>query len=211
MSAPVRVLEQFVSENEHAEILREIETHRASLRKTGGAAGLGPRYSVIAGDVIDAHLPHVRNLAERLLGEVESFGEAPAALFAERVRCMRVQCYEDEQEGFRWHFDGHAFAAVVTIENDADGVTEIIDERLSRFARPFFYLAYPFPRVFSLLPRRSLATGARDVLLLRGRDLLHRGRSRRAGRRTILVFAYDTPHAAPPPPWRNWIAKRLNF
>jgi hypothetical protein len=208
--AQFRVLENFVTEEEHAAVLREIEEHRAVLRRTAGAGGLGPRYSVIAGDVIAASLPRVGQLAERVRGEVEAFAGTPLSLFADPVRRMRVQCYEDMHEGFRWHFDGHAFAAIVTLRNETGGVTEIVRERISRIVRPFFYLAYPFPQIFSLLPRQGIEANERDVLLLRGRRALHRGRSTRPGRRTILVFAYDVPGATPTR-FASWFARWVNY
>jgi hypothetical protein len=204
------VRESLVTECEHAAILDEIARHRAAMRHTRGAGGFGPRYSVIGGDVVAAELPSVAALAERIRGEVEAFAGAPVAHFADPVRRMRVQCYEDVREGFRWHFDGHPYAAVVTLENDAGGVTELLSERVSRFVRPLFYLAYPFPQVLSLFPRKSIESKPRDVLLLRGRQSLHRGRSTRAGRRTILVFAYDVPGARQPA-WRNRLAKLVNY
>lgn len=205
-----RLLERFLTEDEHGAILGEIEQHRSSLRRTQGAAGLGPRYSVISGDVIAASLPTVRALAERVRTEIEAFGAMPVRLFADPIRCMRVQCYEDIEEGFRWHFDGHAFAAVVTLQNDSEGVTELLGARISALIRPLFYLAYPWPGLFSLLPRRSIAAKARDVLLLRGHRVLHRGRSQRAGRRTILVFAYTEPDAKPSK-LTNWFARKVNY
>jgi hypothetical protein len=209
-TADDRLLERYVTEEEHAELLREIEQHRPALRRTQGAAGLGPRYSVISGDVIAASLPRVRALAEKVRAEIEAFGGVPVRLFADPIRCMRVQCYEDIEEGFRWHFDGHSFAAVVTLLNESEGVTELLGPRVSALIRPFFYLAYPWPGLFSLLPRRSIAAKARDVLLLRGRRILHRGRSSRAGLRTILVFAYTEPDAKPSR-IANWFARKVNY
>jgi len=205
-----RLLERHLPEGEHAAILAEVEQHRASWRKTAGAAGFGPRYSVISGDIITASLPHVHALAERLRAEIEAFGGTKVSLFGDPVRRMRVQCYEDIEEGFRWHFDGHPFAAVVTLQNDTSGVTEIVDARISRLIRPLFYLTYPFPRIFSVLPCKAVESRPRDVLLLRGRRVLHRGRSQHAGSRTILVFAYDAPDAKPSR-IVNWFARTVNY
>lgn len=210
MHGEFSLLRQFVTEEELAAIRREIEQHDSSWRRTEGSAGLGPRYSVIGGDVIATGLPHVQALAERVRLAIEDFGGGPIALFADVVRRMRVQCYEDVDEGFRWHFDGHAFAAVVTLENRNGGVTEIVSERISRLARPLFYLGYFFPRLASALPRTAVESSPRDVLLLRGRRNLHRGRTLRPGRRTVLVFAYDPP-GVQPTRFRNWVARTLNY
>lgn len=203
-------LEGFVSEVERDAILREISDHRPDLRRVEGKIGLGPRYSVIPGDVIAARLPAVAALGERVRLAAEEFAAAPIAFFGDPVRRMRVQVYDNVDEGFRWHFDGHPFAAVVTLENGNGGVTEIIGPRLSRLVRPLFYLAYPFPQLVSLLPRSAVEGQARDVLLLRGRRVLHRGRSRRSGRRIVLVFAFDYPDAAPSR-ISNWFARWANY
>ncbi|HEV7919507.1 MAG TPA: hypothetical protein VGR02_01825 [Thermoanaerobaculia bacterium] len=203
-------LEGFVTESERAAILAEVAEHRPDLRRVEGKVGLGPRYSVIPGDVIAASLPGVAALGERVRQAAEAFAGAPVAFFGDPVRRMRVQVYDDVDEGFRWHFDGHPFAAVVTLENGNDGVTEIIGPRLSALVRPLFYLAYPFPQLVSLLPRLAVEGRARDVLLLRGRTVLHRGRSRRTGRRIVLVFAFDYPDAAPSR-ISNWFARWANY
>ncbi len=165
---------------------------------------------MIPGDVVAASLPRVRQLGERLLTEIEAFAGRPLELFSDPIRRMRVQLYEDVREGFRWHFDGHPYAAVVTLRNEAAGVTEVVSERLSRIVRPFFYLTYPFPGIFSALPCQSVVAKERDVLLIRGSVALHRGRSTRPGCRIILVFAYDFPGATPSR-LSNWFARRVNY
>jgi hypothetical protein len=211
MRGEFSLLNEFVTADEHRAILGEIDEHHSRWRKTEGSAGLGPRYSVIGGDVIATSLPTVQALAERVRLALETFAGQPLAAFSDPVRRMRVQCYENEREGFRWHFDGHAFAAVVTLENENGGVTQIVSERISRIARPLFYLSYFFPRLASLLPHESVEGSPRDVLLLRGRRNLHRGHTRRnTGRRTVLVFAYDPPGVAPTR-FRNWVARTLNY
>jgi hypothetical protein len=206
----MQLLERFVTEDERDAILAEIAAHRPDLRRVDGTTGLGPRYSVIPGDVIAAALPRVAALGERVRRAAESFAGAPIVFFADAVRRMRVQCYEDVDEGFRWHFDGHPYAAVVTLENGNGGVTEIIHPRLSALLRPLFYLTYPFPNFLSLLPRLAVEGRPRDVLLLRGRTALHRGRSRQPGRRTVLIFAFDAPDAAPSRVG-NWFARWVNY
>jgi hypothetical protein len=203
-------LQDFVTEAERDAILGEIAEHRPDLRRVEGKVGLGPRYSVIPGDVIAARLPRVLALGERVRARAEEFAGAPIAFFSDPVRRMRVQIYDDVDEGFRWHFDGHPFAAVVTLENGNGGVTEIVGPRLSALVRPLFYLAYPFPQLVSLLPRSAVEGRAGDVLLLRGRTVLHRGRSRRTGRRIVLVFAFDYPDAAPSR-IANWFARWANY
>lgn len=212
MTAPPTTLrlQQFVHEDEHAAILAEVAAHQPELRRVDGKIGLGPRYSVIPGDVIATDLPHVLALAERVRLAAAEFAGEPLAFFGDPVRRMRVQIYDDVDEGFRWHFDGHPYAAVVTLENGNGGVTELIGPRLSRLVRPLFYLAYPFPQLVSLLPRSAIEGQARDVLLLRGRTILHRGRSQRKGRRIVLVFAFDYPDTEPSR-IGNWFARWANY
>ncbi|HJQ38282.1 MAG TPA: hypothetical protein VKB93_14185 [Thermoanaerobaculia bacterium] len=205
-----RLLEQYLSESERTALLDDIARHDAAFRRVDGKHGIGPRYSVIDGTVIAERIPSIAALAERIRPIAEDLGGMPLALFGDATRRMRVQRYDAREDGFRWHFDGHALAAVVTLENESEGVTELVDARVSRFVKPLFYAAYAAPQLASLLPRHSVKAKGGDVLVLRGRQSLHRGRSQRPGRRTILVFAYDRPGARPAR-WRNLFAKLVNY
>ena len=201
---------QFLSSDERRALLAEIAEHRRTLRRIDGKAGLGPRYSVIGGDVIAASMPLVAEAGRRCAAMVAELAGAPVEPFADPVRRARVQTYEEREDGFRWHFDGHLYAAVVTLQNESEGVTELISPRLSTLVRPLFYPLYAVPQVFSLLPRATFAAEAGDALFFSGRRHLHRGRSRIAGVRTVLVFAFDVAGARPSRV-RNWIARWANY
>ena len=205
-----RLIERFLSESQRADLIQDIASHADAFRRVDGKRGVGPRYSVIDGEAIAARMPAIAEMAERVRPLAEDLGKMPLALFGDSKRCMRVQRYEMRDDGFRWHFDGHPFAALVTLENESEGVTEIVDAKVSRVVKPFFYATYAVPQMISLLPRRALAMNAGDLLLMRGRELLHRGRSHRSGRRTILVFAYDRPEARPAP-LRSLFARFVNY
>jgi hypothetical protein len=201
---------QYVGPEERKRVLAEIGTCADELRRVDGRGGIGPRYSVLGGDVIRASLPGVVAIGERVREALAQYAGAPVEPLEDRVRNSRVQIYTEREDGFRWHFDGHDYAAVVTLENDSGGVTELIPAGLSRMVRPLFYPAYALPQIFSLLPRRAVAAEAGDALLFTGSRYLHRGRSRGAGRRTILVFAFD--HAGRRrSAFRKWLARRVNY
>ncbi len=206
----VRLIEGFLSDNERNALLADIASHAAAFRRVDGRRGVGPRYSVIDGEFIAARMPSIVALGERLRPLAEELEGMQLAPFADARRCMRVQRYDHREDGFRWHFDGHPLAAVVTLENESEGVTDIVGAAVSLVIKPLFYAAYALPQLASLLPRRSVSMRAGDVLMLRGRETLHRGRSQRDGRRTILVFAYDRPDARPAR-WRNMFARFVNY
>ena len=191
----LRLIEGFLDDNERTALLDAIAPHAAAFRRVDGKGGVGPRYSVMDGELVAARLPSIVALGERLRPLAEDLGGTPLEFFADPRRRMRVQRYDGDTDGFRWHFDGHPFAATVTLENES--VLDVIDAGTSRFVKPFFYAAYPLPQVASLLPRRSISVNAGDAVVMRGREILHRGHSRRNGPRTILVFAYDHPGTRP--------------
>jgi hypothetical protein len=200
----------YLAASERQEVLAELAAAADEMRRIDGRAGIGPRYAVIGGDGITASLPRVAAIGARVRSLVESFAGAPLEPFHDPIRRARVQTYTEPEDGFRWHFDGHEFVALVTIENHSNGVTELIAPRLSSLVRPLFYPAYAVPQLFSLLPRSAVSMEAGDALLFSGSGSLHRGRSRMAGRRTILVFAFDRV-GAKRSRFRNWIARSLNY
>jgi hypothetical protein len=201
---------QFLTTEECRALLAEIDEHRRTLRRIDGKGGLGPRYSVIGGDRIAASMPRVADAGRRCAAAVAELAGTAIEPFADPVRRARVQTYEEREDGFRWHFDGHQFAAVVTLQNDSEGVTELISPRLSTLVRPLFYPLYAVPQLFSLLPKSTFAAAAGDALFFSGRRHLHRGRSRIAGARTVLVFAFDVAGARPSR-IRNWVARWANY
>ena len=206
----VRVVKDFVGIEERRQALDEIAAHSEQLRRVGSPAGIGPRYAVLGGDVISSHLPSVVKIGARVQTAVEEYASAPLEPFHDPVRRARVQLYTEREDGFRWHFDGHRYVALVTLENESGGVTELIAPRLSTAVRPLFYAAYALPQLFSALPRTPITAEAGDAVIFSGSQSLHRGRSLVAGRRTVLVFAFDvvgTRRSA----LRNFIARRLNY
>ena len=205
-----RLIERYLTDDERMALLDDIAGHASAFRRVGGRGGVGPRYSVIDGDSVRARIPSIAALAERIRPIAEELGGMPLSLFADARRCMRVQRYDTREDGFRWHFDGHPLAVIVTLENESEGVTELVDAGTSRFVKPLFYAAYALPRLASILPRRSIEMRAGDALVMRGGESLHRGRSHRDGRRTILVFAYDRPGARPARA-RSWFARMVNY
>jgi hypothetical protein len=123
---------------------------------------------------------------------------------------VRVQWYDRPEDGFRWHFDAHAHAALLALWNDNDGETQLISEGLSRWLRPLVYALYPFPAVFSCLPRQGVRLQGGDLQLMRGDRLLHRGVSGRAGERLLLFWAFD-PVGKRPSRVRDRVARLLNY
>ena len=206
----LHVARTFLTPAECGEVLAEIATRAGDLRRVDGRGGIGPRYSVLGNVVISASLPLVSAIGRRVQ---ERFGELTGArvqLLEDPVRSARVQIYTAAEDGFRWHFDGHDYAAVVTLENESAGVTELVNARLSRVVRPLFYPLYAVPQVFSALPHQSIACAAGDALLFSGGRFLHRGRSHVAGRRTILVFAFDRA-GRKRSPLRKRLARLVNY
>ncbi|MEW5847748.1 MAG: hypothetical protein AB2A00_03000 [Myxococcota bacterium] len=162
-------------------------------RTTGGRSSLGPRYGVIPANVIARQLPEVtrfgHDVVQPLLERV--CGERVRPLRSER-RAVRVQCYEGRDAGFRWHRDGHTYVALVTLENDNRGETQILSRAWSRRLKYALYAAYPLPGLFSLLPRQSVTMAPGDVLLMRGREVIHRGVTLSPdGKRVLLAYCFD--------------------
>jgi hypothetical protein len=210
MSSLFRHVRNYIGAEERDFVLSEIAEQSAHARRVDGRAGIGPRYAVLGGDVVAASLPRVAEIGARVRALVEEFAAARVEAFHDPVRRVRVQTYTEREDGFRWHFDGHRYAALVTLENESDGVTELIAPRTSSLVRPLFYPAYAVPQIFSLLPRTTVSMEAGDALIFSGSRSLHRGRSRVAGRRTVLVYAFDV-EGTKRSSARNWIARRLNY
>lgn len=187
----LQYVRNYVRVDEREAALAEIAARTAELRRIDGRAGIGPRYSVLGGDIIASSLPRVAAIGERVRTLLEELASTRVEPLFDPIRRARVQIYTEPEDGFRWHFDAHDFAAVVTLENFSDAVTELIAPNVSSLVRPLFYPAYAVPQIFSLLPRTTIAAEAGDALLFTGSRSLHRGRSRATGRRTILVFAFD--------------------
>jgi hypothetical protein len=202
----------FLSESEVAALKAAVDRSDALYTEVHGKGGLGPRYRVIDGDQILAELPAIAELGDRRVRPLaEDFAGRPLAPLASSKRAMRVQSYSRREHGFRWHFDGHAFVALVTLENGNEGQTHFLSHWLSRILRFALYPLYPFPQVFSILPYEAVTARPGDLLVMRGAQILHRGVSRSEnGRRVLLAFTYDQP-GKKANPFRDAIAKRLNY
>ena len=192
-------------------LLAALARQRQAMLRIDGRRGLGPRYHVLDGESIVERMPElVACVREQVQPAIRAFaGEVLEPLPSPR-RAMRVQIYTAADDGFRWHRDGHRFTALLTLRNASDGETQMLSRRLSRLLTPALYALYPLPQAFSPLPRRSVVAGAGDLLLMRGRELIHRGVARRAGERVVGVFAFERPGYRPHP-WHDAIARRLNF
>jgi hypothetical protein len=193
--------------------LRQLVVDRQDLfTEVHGRGGLGPRYRVIDGDQIHELLTDVEAFGEtRVRPLAEDFAQQPLAPLGSSRRAMRVQAYERRDHGFRWHLDGHPYVALVTLENTNDGQTQFLSPGLSRWLRFLLYPFYAFPQVFSLFPRSSVATRPGDLLVMRGGRVLHRGVTLlEEGERILLAYTYSEP-GSKPNPFRDWIARRLNY
>jgi hypothetical protein len=202
----------FLSGEELGRLTRLIADHEDLYTEVHGRGGLGPRYRVIDGDQIRARLPEVEELGDRRVRPLaeEFAGEALRPLGSSK-RSMRVQAYERREHGFRWHLDGHAYVALVTLENSNGGQTQFISPALTRFLRFLLYPLYALPQVFSVFPRRAVTAAAGDLLVMRGARTLHRGITLSdQGERTLLAYTFDPPDKKPNP-LRDWIARRLNY
>jgi hypothetical protein len=202
----------FLSGEELSRLARLIADQEDLYTEVHGRGGLGPRYRVIDGDQIHARLPAIEELGDRRVRPLaeEFAGEALRPLGSSK-RAMRVQAYERREHGFRWHLDGHAYVALVTLENSNGGQTQFISPALTRFLRFLLYPLYAVPQVFSIFPRRAVTTKAGDLLVMRGARTLHRGITLSdQGERILLAYTFDVP-GKKPNPLRDWIARRLNY
>jgi hypothetical protein len=207
-----RHVQRFLAAEELAHLQGLVEGRQDLFTEVHGKGGLGPKYRVIDGDRILAELPAIAELGDRRVRPLaEDFAGHSLAPLASSKRAMRVQTYARREHGFRWHFDGHSYVALVTLENGNQGQTHFLSARLSWWSRFLLYPLYPVPQVFSLLPRTEVTAQPGDLVVMRGARILHRGVSRREdGRRTLLAFTYDLPGKRANP-FRDAIARRLNY
>jgi hypothetical protein len=207
-----RHVQGFLGEGEVAALAALVERHDGLFRDVHGKGGLGPKYRVIDGDQILAELPEIAELGDRRVRPLaEDFAGLPVRPLDRSKRAMRVQAYSRPEHGFRWHFDGHDYVALVTLENGNEGQTHFLSPRLSRWMRFVLYPLYPFPQVLSVLPYAAVTARPGDLLIMRGARILHRGVTRATtGRRVLLAFTYDPPDKRANP-LRDAIARRLNY
>lgn len=208
---PYRLVPGFADPAEVEQLAGAVAREVGRLRQTTGTAGIGPRYWIIGGTEILDHLPELAAFGEaRVRPLLTAFVGRPVVPTASRA-AIRVQVFEGPSREFRWHFDAHHYAALLTLENGNRTETHVIGPGLSRLLRPVLYPLYWLPQLFSLAPYRRIAMGRGDLLLMRGSDVLHRGIARDpGGRRTLIVWAYRIPGSRPN--WlRGWVARRVNY
>ena len=98
------------------EALVQINTNL--FKETSGHGNLGPRYHVIDGDQIHARMPEVVSFEQaRIRPIVERFAGRSVQPLESTRRSVRVQLYAGKDQGFRWHFDGHSYVAILTLKN----------------------------------------------------------------------------------------------
>jgi hypothetical protein len=202
----------FTTREELLRLRQLVEDRRSLFTDVHGRGGLGPRYRVIDGDQIHAHLPEVEDFGDHKVRPLaESFAGHSLQPLGSSRRSMRVQSYERRDHGFRWHLDGHSYVALVALENANGGQTQFISPGLTKFLRFLLYPLYAFPQVFSIFPRSSVTMEAGDLLVMRGARVLHRGITLSdEGERILIAYTYDEP-GKKPNPFRDWIARRLNY
>src|SRR4051794_20445846 len=148
----------FMTAEELQRLRQLVAERRDLLTEVHGRGGLGPRYRGIDGAQIREHLKAVEELGEtRGRPLVEGFAREPLAPLGSARRAMRVQVYARRDHGFRWHFDGHPYVALVTLVNSNEGQTQFLSPGLSRWLRFLLYPLYPLPQIFSVFPRSTVA------------------------------------------------------
>jgi hypothetical protein len=209
---PFHHVPRFLGEAERDSLLRMIEARVDLLREVTSRAGFGPRYRVIDGEQIQHCLPALRAYGEReLRAAIERVTGLQLQLMDSPKRAIHVQVYGGPNEGFRWHFDGHTLAALLTLRNTNGGATELVRPYLSRWLRLPLYAMYPWPQLFSLLPATRIVAAAGDLLILYGEQVLHRGvAGTRDGERWLAIFNYDAIGRRPNR-LRDWLARRINY
>lgn len=207
----VQKIERFLNDKELDYFADLVEQHSGLLRASSGRGTLGPRYEAVEDTLVRQHMPELVTLWDQRIWPIgrKLTRLGPESSPADAVR-LRVQRYVRKDHSFRWHFDGYSNAALLTLKNTNRGETQLISYPLSSALRPFLYLVYPFPQVFSLMPRTSVTMQAGDLLLMRGTDLLHRGVTLdNQGERVLVVYLYN--EAKPKlSTLRGWIARWIN-
>lgn len=189
-----------------------IQQNAALFTETSGRRGLGPRYRVIDGDQIRSQLPEIAAFGEqRVQPMAEDLAREPLRFLGFSKRSMRIQVYDKKHHGFRWHFDGHSYTALLCLINTNHGQTHLISPGLSRVLRFLLYPLYAVPQVFSIMPYQTITMEAGDLILMRGSRLLHRGVTLdEDGERILVVYTYDEPDKKRNP-IRDKIARALNY
>jgi hypothetical protein len=201
----------FLGHEEAARLLQAAEARAGLLREITSPAGFGPRYRVVDGEQMRQHWPEMVAYGNgELRRTVEQVTGLRLNLMASPQRAIHLQVYTRPDEGFRWHFDGHTIAAMLTLRNSGGGATELIPPPLGRWLRVPLYALYPWPALFSLLPARRVVAAAGDLLILHGERTLHRGVMGGNGERWLVIFNYDEVGRRRSGA-RDWLARRINY
>ncbi len=202
----------FTTRDELMRLRRLVEDRRSLFTEVHGRGGLGLFLIVMECYEIYSDLPEVEDFGDRRVRPLaEGFAGHSLQPLGSSRRSMRIQSYERRDHGFRWHLDGHSYVALVALENANGGQTQFISPGLTKLLRFLLYPLYAFPQVFSIFPRSSVTLAAGDLLVMRGARVLHRGITLSdEGERILLAYTYDEP-GKKPNPFRDWIARRLNY
>jgi hypothetical protein len=205
----VRVVPRFATADEVDALVGSLHRKRDLFRVVEGSFGIAPRYRVVHGRAVRDELPEIVAFGERRIRPlVEAFAGRPLAPFGDSPHDIRIQHFAEPSHNFRWHYDGHAYNALLTLVNTNRSETQVLAPPLSRGVRRVYLPLALTPRLFSLLPHRSFATAAGDVLLLRGEGLLHRGVSRdTSGERLLVVFCFN--EVGKVPRRTSWLRRRM--
>jgi hypothetical protein len=208
----LHLIRGFITANELREFRYMIREKSDLFVQTSGRGTLGPRYNVIDGDQIRSEMPALLSYGERKVRPlVEQFASGPVRLMQSSKRAMRIQLYRSKRHGFRWHFDGHSYAALLTLKNTLRGQTQVVSPKMSSVLRFLPSIFYTIPRMLDFLPYRSVTMQERDLLLMHGSKVLHRGVSLdEKGERLLVVYAYDETTKSPNP-IKDRIARKINY
>ncbi len=207
-----RLLPGFLSDDETAAWTEPLDARRELLQQVGTKLGMNLGYHVLSAAAISEHFPALFELARgRLLQVTQAVAGEPLELMRDPRRAVRIQCYRARHEGFRWHLDGGAWSALLTLRNTNRGATEVLSPRWSRRLAYAPYLLFPFPRLFELARPVPLEGRAGDLLILNGGRIVHRGVTRDdGGERLVLVATFNPRGTRPSRVWDTF-ARWLNY
>lgn len=207
-----RMLSGFLTAQETADWLRQIDERRHLFAAVASKAGMNLPYNVLSGTAIREHFPQLFALAaERLLAVTQEIVGARLEFLHDPQRAVRIQCYRALNEGFKWHLDGGKYSALLTFVNTNRGATEIVSTTLSRRVPFLPYVLFPLQRLFEVVKPLPLVAEAGDLLILRGGDVIHRGTTRLdTGERLVLVATFN-PYGTRPTPLWDTFARWLNY
>lgn len=189
-----------------------IQRNAALFKELFGRGPLGPRYRVINGEQIRDHMPEIATYEEQRVRPItEEFAGEPLQPVGSSKRARRIQTYTNKYHRFRWHLDAQSYTVLLCLKNTNRGQTQVISQRMSQVLQFVLYPLYAVPQVFSIVPHQGITMAPGDLLLMRGRRVLHRGVTLdEEGERILMVYAYDEA-GRKPNPLRDKIARALNY